>query len=176
MRFFGAKHSFILSHLAIMLSAVNGFRRIAKVGAVQLQRSLALRAYSEVPPSPRRYTRRNDGQMPSRPTSIDQTPRRSIPRRDFDNEDNQDDRPTWSNEVLSSTLKRGQQIKAKVIFFGPLGASVEINDTPTRGLILQREINSFRARRDGEDVVVGEELVAYVEKIRDDGKVQPFTD
>jgi hypothetical protein len=34
------------------------------------------------------------------------------------------------------------------------------------GLILQREIAMFRDRRDGQEVIVGEELDAFVEKVR----------
>ena len=40
-----------------------------------------------------------------------------------------------------------------------------------QGLVLQREIQYFRQARDNVDVVVGEILPAYVEEIRDDGKL-----
>eukprot|EP01036_Dinobryon_divergens_P025580 gene25580-34143_t len=68
--------------------------------------------------------------------------------------------------------KRGQQIKVKVTRFGPMGASViVIGDEGRTGLILQREIAMFRDRRDGEEVVVGEVLDAFVEKVREDEKL-----
>lgn len=81
---------------------------------------------------------------------------------------------------------------AEVIFFGPLGASVDIiahnshnpsdcisQDEPAlgRGMILQNEINYFRRGRGGVDVVKYEVLPAYVENtgekvINDDGDVE----
>ena len=39
------------------------------------------------------------------------------------------------------------------------------------GLILQREIQYFRSGRGGLDVIVGEVLPAYVERVRDDGRL-----
>ena len=39
------------------------------------------------------------------------------------------------------------------------------------GLILQKEIGSFRETRGNVDVVVGELLTGYAQRIRDDGKV-----
>ena len=73
----------------------------------------------------------------------------------------------------------------EVVSFGPLGASVDvigvghspddmIGETEpalARGLILQKEIGYFRDARGNVDVVVGEVLPAFVEKIRDDGKI-----
>jgi len=73
----------------------------------------------------------------------------------------------------------------EVVFFGRLGASVDIiakshdeddvlpEDEPPlgRGLIKQNEIHYFRQRRNNLDVVIGEVLPAYVEKVREDGKV-----
>mgnify|MGYP001962509966 CR=1 FL=1 len=75
-------------------------------------------------------------------------------------------------------FKRGQEIEVTILQFGPLGASAIINDEniEAKGLILQSEINYFRERRfvneenDG-DVLVGEIIPAYVERIREDGKV-----
>jgi predicted RNA-binding protein with RPS1 domain len=92
---------------------------------------------------------------------------------------------SFSNQDPVVSLKRGDAIQVEVTRFGPLGASVEIvgtshdpnsligeNDpTIARGLILQKEIGYFRAARDGLDVVVGEILCAYVENVRDDGKI-----
>lgn len=70
----------------------------------------------------------------------------------------------------------------EVIYFGPLGASVDIvahnSHNPSdcissqepalgRGMILQTEINYFRRGRDGVDVLKYEILPAYVENIRE---------
>ena len=92
---------------------------------------------------------------------------------------------SFSNQDTGVPLKRGDAIQVEVTRFGPLGASVEIigtshdpkdligEDDPAiaKGLILQKEIGYFRAARNGLDVVVGEVLCAYVENVRDDGKI-----
>lgn len=83
------------------------------------------------------------------------------------------------------SFRKGNPIQVEVARFGPLGASVEIigkshdaddlipEDAPPLGfgLILQKEIGYFRSARGGLDVVVGEILPAYVDWVRDDGKV-----
>lgn len=92
-----------------------------------------------------------------------------------------------SSEFLQSLpFRKGDKIQVEVVRFGPLGASVEIiahnshneealipeDEEPLAyGLILQREIGYFRASRGGVDVVLGEILPAYVDWVRDDGKV-----
>ncbi len=82
-------------------------------------------------------------------------------------------------------FRRGNPIQVEVTRFGPLGATVEViakshnendlipPDEPplAYGLVLQQEIGYFRAARGGLDVVVGEILPAYVNWVRDDGKV-----
>jgi hypothetical protein len=89
-------------------------------------------------------------------------------------------------------LQRGDKIVVEVINFGKLGASVKVigrgaldddanwmgrqqqHQQPIelgRGLILQKEIHYFRLARGGIDIVRGEILPAYVENIRDDGKI-----
>jgi len=84
-------------------------------------------------------------------------------------------------------FRRGDKIQIEVVRFGHLGASVNVighgshnendlipeNEEPlATGLILQREIQYYRAARDGLDVVLGEILPAYVENIRpEDGKI-----
>lgn len=89
------------------------------------------------------------------------------------------------NREHSISLKRGDSIQVEVTRFGPLGASVAIiglshdpqsiigeNDPAiATGLILQNEIGYFRAARNNVDVVVGEIVCAYVENVRDDGKI-----
>lgn len=83
------------------------------------------------------------------------------------------------------SFKSGDKIQVEVISFGPLGASVEVigcghgvsdlisEDQPVlgRGLILQKEISFFRQGRNNVDVVRGEVLPAYVERIRENGRI-----
>jgi hypothetical protein len=69
------------------------------------------------------------------------------------------------------TFVRGQLIKVVISKFGPLGASVKINNDTAVGLALQSEISYFRDKRGGEDVVIGEEIDGYVERVRDDGRI-----
>jgi len=85
-----------------------------------------------------------------------------------------------------SEFKRGDKILVEVLKFGRLGASIDVvgkghdvqqnmigpeEATLGSGLILQSEIHYFRAARDGLDVVKGEVLPAYVERVRDDFKL-----
>lgn len=79
-----------------------------------------------------------------------------------------------TESVTSSPFKRGDAIKAKVIQFGPIGASVDIEGGKARGLIVQKEIAMFRKKRNGDDVVIGEVLDGFVERVRDDGKINVF--
>jgi len=65
---------------------------------------------------------------------------------------------------------RGQAIEVKVVQFGPLGASVTVNGGEAYGLVLQREIALLRDKR-GSDVLVGDTIDAWVEKVRDDGRL-----
>ena len=67
--------------------------------------------------------------------------------------------------------------------FGHLGATVDIvgdshdpdalltesDASLGRGLVFQKEISYFRQGRDNVDVVTGEILPAYVERVREDG-------
>jgi hypothetical protein len=83
------------------------------------------------------------------------------------------------------TFKAGDKIQVEVLSFGPLGASVgivarshdpddvlpESDDFLGRGLILQKEIQYYRQARDGVDVVRGEILPAYAERVRETGNV-----
>lgn len=68
-------------------------------------------------------------------------------------------------------LRRGDEIKVKILQFGPLGASASINDDTGRGLILQSEVQYAEKRRAEGDIKVGEHLKGYVERVREDGKV-----
>jgi hypothetical protein len=79
----------------------------------------------------------------------------------------------------------GLPILVEVLSFGPLGASVAVigkshdankpladSSNPLAvGLIYQSDIRYFREGRGNVDVVLGEVLPAYVERVRDDGKI-----
>ena len=83
-----------------------------------------------------------------------------------------DSAPDGNNGNSNSTMfKRGQAIKFTIQRFGPLGASVTIEGSASTGLVLQNKIALFRESRDGEDVLVGETLDGYIERIREDGKL-----
>lgn len=84
-------------------------------------------------------------------------------------------------------FRTGLPIIVEVLKFGPLGASVAVigkgsHDASTMklsdssnplatGLIYQNEIQFYRQSRRNVDVVRGEILPAYVERVRDDGKI-----
>jgi hypothetical protein len=82
-------------------------------------------------------------------------------------------------------FKTGDLVQVEIVSFGPLGATAEVvgvghspndligEDDPVLGvgLILQREIHYYREGRRGVDIVKGEVLPAYIEKQRDDDKV-----
>lgn len=90
-----------------------------------------------------------------------------------------------SEDGVVPSFKSGDKIQVEVISFGPLGASVEViacgheaddlisEDQPAlgRGLILQKEIAFFRQGRNNIDVVRGEVLPAYVERVRENGRI-----
>ena len=87
-----------------------------------------------------------------------------------------------TSDHLVSDFAKGDKIQVEVLSFGPLGASVgvvsrshepddwipESQPYLAKGLILHREIHYFRQARDNVDVVRGEILPAYVERVRDD--------
>lgn len=79
-------------------------------------------------------------------------------------------------------FKRQDLVMVEVIYFGPLGASVDVvahnthnlsdcisQNEPAlgRGMILQSEIDYYRRSREGVDVVKYEILPAYVENVRE---------
>ena len=68
------------------------------------------------------------------------------------------------------SYKRGQSIAVRILQFGPLGASVSVDDGKAFGLVLQREIALLRDKR-GADVELGETIPAFVEKVRDDSRL-----
>lgn len=87
-------------------------------------------------------------------------------------------------------FSQGTPIVVEVLSFGPLGASVHViglshnpesilpeNEPPlATGLILQKEIQYYRQSRGNVDVVLGEVLPAYVERVRDTEGVVPKLD
>lgn len=104
----------------------------------------------------------------------------------FDEEDNNISYNTDSADSTETSsvpwFQPGDRIQVEILSFGPLGASVDIvasshdpnSVIPTsepalgRGLILQKEIQYFRESRGNLDVLRGEVIPAYIEKIRDD--------
>jgi predicted RNA-binding protein (virulence factor B family) len=83
-------------------------------------------------------------------------------------------------------FRAGDKIQVEVVSFGPLGASVEViglghgddadllsaDEEPYgTGLILQKEIAYFRQSRNSVDVVRGEVVPAYIQNVREDGKI-----
>ena len=96
------------------------------------------------------------------------------------------DSPKFYSDEKIVDFRRGDKIQVEVTRFGYLGASVDViahlshddkdlipeSEPPLgMGLILQKEIQYFRDARDGLDVVTGEILPAYIEKVREDGKL-----
>lgn len=89
------------------------------------------------------------------------------------------------DEVSESIFRIGDPCQVEVISFGPLGASVHVvgvghspdnlipeTEPPlAQGLVLQKEIHYFRQARNGVDVIRGEVLPAFVQKIREDNKL-----
>jgi len=75
------------------------------------------------------------------------------------------------DEVPFVPLRRGDEIKVKILRFGPLGASASINEDSASGLILQSEVQYAEKRRTEGNIKVGENLTGYVERVREDGKV-----
>lgn len=87
-----------------------------------------------------------------------------------------------NKEYTQPIFKRQDLVMVEVIYFGPLGASVDVvahnthnisdcisQNEPAlgRGMILQREIDYYRRSREGVDVVKYEILPAYVENVRE---------
>jgi predicted RNA-binding protein with RPS1 domain len=71
---------------------------------------------------------------------------------------------------VPTNLTIGQEVRIKVMQFGPLGASVLVNGE-VRGLVSQDEIWRYRNKNDNKDILLNDELTAYVGRIREDGKV-----
>jgi len=94
----------------------------------------------------------------------------------------QDDDVVVQEPSSNSGFEKGDAVQVEIVSFGPMGASVDIlakshnsddvisMDEPVlgTGLILQSEIQYFRQGRGNVDVVLGEIIPAYVERIRED--------
>lgn len=92
---------------------------------------------------------------------------------------------SFGDDFDPSIFTPGSKVQVEVVSFGPLGASVNViglshdsaailpegEEPYSIGLIYQNEIAYFRSARNNVDVVRGEILPAYVQKVRDDGKV-----
>mmetsp|Transcript_21988 Transcript_21988/g.45810 ORF Transcript_21988/g.45810 Transcript_21988/m.45810 type:complete len:200 (-) Transcript_21988:26-625(-) len=84
-----------------------------------------------------------------------------------------------STALQAVKFRSGDKIIVEVNHFGPLGASVDILEDDSEqaaivgsGMILQQDIHKFRQSRDYVDVVVGEVLDGFVQRVRqEDGKV-----
>ena len=71
------------------------------------------------------------------------------------------------NNISNNNKTRAHRRRSVNILEGPEG-SEEVVGT---GLILQSSVSSYRESRGGVDVVVGEVLTGYAQRVRDDGKV-----
>jgi CvfB-like winged helix domain/SAP domain len=74
---------------------------------------------------------------------------------------------------VPSSVRKGMTIEVKVVKYGALGASVEVVESvmgAVGGLILQDQLDYWVALN-GREPRVGEVLNAYVQKVRDDGKL-----
>lgn len=181
----------------ILLLAMSIFlRRPAASAFVQNCRSSSTRSRLVATNNPQRFQMPAASPMPmqcfplTRDTSTSATTALNLLSRGFSSDHNE--RRTRSSSIQQSSendvdyqpeFKRGDKVMVEVIFFGPLGASVDIvahnsHDTSNcippnepalgRGMILQSEIDYFRRGRGGLDVVKFETLPAYVEKVRED--------
>jgi len=95
--------------------------------------------------------------------------------------DDNDKDSTDNNSGNPPDFRPGDKIQVEIVSFGPMGASVDIvasSHNPDRiipasqaplgqGLILQKEISYYRQGRGGVDVVRGEVVPAYIEKVRE---------
>lgn len=77
-----------------------------------------------------------------------------------------------SNNVennVNKALARGDKVSVEIYRFGPLGASCIINgDQSIEGIITQKEIQLHRQRTES-DILVGDVLAGYVDRIREVG-------
>ena len=92
-------------------------------------------------------------------------------------------RSIFEGTMTVPNFKRGENVEATILGFGPLGASVVIhrkggagssyedeNEDEGRGLILQQEVTFWSALNNGQPDI-GETLNAYILNVREDGKL-----
>jgi len=111
------------------------------------------------------------------------TLRRRRSRRDA--EASVDKKAALRAEATSWSPRKGDACALLVDSFGPLGAAcfvhpddpkadpaaAPLHESEYRGLVYQSEISLARARRGGEDIVIGDEMDGWVQNVRDDGKL-----
>ena len=110
--------------------------------------------------------------------------------KDSDYENSNSDHEDITTSSSSASVKRGDAIRVEILRYGPLGASVKVlpdldntrpgtgagnallnNDWVDKtGLILQDHIQYWSALQ-GRDPEIGEVCDAFIEKVRDDGKL-----
>ncbi len=94
-------------------------------------------------------------------------------------------RSIFEGSLPTPSFKRGENVEATILGFGPLGASVVIHkkegggeesnsdedmEEEGRGLILQQEVTFWSALNNGQPDI-GETLNAYILNVREDGKL-----
>eukprot|EP01039_Chlorochromonas_danica_P003504 gene3504-3838_t len=93
-------------------------------------------------------------------------------------ETNDGQKETEGNDVIGDSppiqnignYKREQKVKVVVQSFGPLGASVQVEDSTDRSLVTQSEIRHYE-EENGVKVRVGDLLHGYVSRVREDSRI-----
>lgn len=87
------------------------------------------------------------------------------------------EKKSWNDNQVSEAamieigkkFQRSQAVQVKILRYGPLGASVLV-DSIGQGLVLQQDIVYWQATN-GKEPRPGDELPAFVESVRSDGKI-----
>lgn len=114
-------------------------------------------------------------------SSFKTTTRHYSSNRDEDNYSSEEDHSEFT--IVEHDYKVGDKVLIEIVQFGPLGGTANVvasghrpQDLPPEdeewpvlaiGLISQRELGYFRDQRRGMDVVLGEVLPGWVERVRD---------
>lgn len=145
----------------MFLHTIHGFR-ITTQRVQKLYRSRAMARFVSLN-NPRETSEFN--YKDAAPTDLPSAPSISLGSLDNANVDG-----ATANTPTLVNFKRGTQIQVRVVSFGPLGASVTINEGVAFGMILQGEIALYRDQT-GNDPKVGDRLTAYVQRVRPDQRV-----
>jgi predicted RNA-binding protein (virulence factor B family) len=78
--------------------------------------------------------------------------------------------PSLKISVNDSIFKKNQEIDVKVLKFNIYGCKVDINNGNANGFIMQQEISIFK-NFNGNDIKIGDNIIGYVERIRQDGNI-----